>query len=44
MQERVKKLFIADKNKNAEIKYLLINELTKLMEDINIKKILKMKI
>ena len=34
-----KKLSKADKDKNDKIKYLIINELIKLMEDINIKEI-----
>ena len=32
-----KDLFKADKNKNDKIKYMIINELIKLMENINIK-------
>ena len=35
----VKDLFKANKNKNEKIKYLIIIELIKLMEDINIKEI-----
>ena len=35
----VKDLFKANKNKNNKIKYMIINELTKLMKDINIKQI-----
>ena len=39
------KKFLEEKNKNGKIKYLIINELINLMEDINIKEIfLKMKI
>ena len=34
-----KKLSKADKDKNDKIKYLIINELITLMEDINIKEI-----
>ena len=35
----VKDLFKANKNKNEKIRYLIIIELIKLMEDINIKEI-----
>ena len=35
----IKDLFKAEKNKNEEIKYLIINGLIKLIEDINIKKV-----
>ena len=35
----VKDFFKANKNKNDKIKYMIINELTKLMKDINIKQI-----
>ena len=34
-----KDLFKADKSKNNKIRYMIINELIKLMEDINIKEI-----
>ena len=34
----IKVLFKTDENKREEIKYLIINELIKLMEDISIKK------
>ena len=40
----VKNSFKVDENKKEEIKHMIINELTKLMKDINIKKFLKMKI
>ena len=35
----VKDLFKAEKNKRDKIKYLIINEFIKLMEDINLKEI-----
>ena len=35
----VKDLFKADKNKNDKFKYLIINELNKSVDDINIKEI-----
>ena len=41
MSSLVKDLFKAGKNKKNEIKYLIINVLIKLMEDINIKEIHK---
>ena len=37
----IKVLFKTDENKREEIKYLIINELIKLMEDISIKKLNK---
>ena len=40
----VKDLFKAERNKNKKNRYLIINKLIKLMEDINIKQILKMNI
>ena len=35
----MKHLFKADKSKNVEIKYLIINETTKFVEDFNLKEI-----
>ena len=35
----MKHLFKADKSKNGEIKYLIINETTKFVEDFNLKEI-----
>ena len=37
----VKYLFKTDKTKNDKIKYMIINELTKSMEDINMNEILE---
>ena len=35
----MKHVFKADKSKNVEIKYLIINETTKFVEDFNLKEI-----
>ena len=41
LSSSAKDLFKADKNNNNKIKYMITNELIKLMEDINIKEIPK---